>query len=149
MEWEILEHRYTEKTNDWFASVILIAGSLVAVEFLFNNFLLIILTVVGTFAFLLLAVRRPELMHVEVASSGVHAGNILYPYVSLDGFAIVEYPTERKLFLESNRHLMPLIVIPVPDDINSDLLRDTLAQYLPEKELHESLPHLLFERLGF
>ncbi|MEK7118822.1 MAG: hypothetical protein AAB869_04385 [Patescibacteria group bacterium] len=149
MEWETLEHSYTEKTNDWFASVILIAGALVAVEFLFKNFLLIILTIVGTFAFLLLAVRRPELMHVEVTGSGVRAGNTLYPYVSLDGFAIVEYSTERKLLLESNRHLMPLIVIPVSDGINHDELHDLLAQYLPDKELHESLPHLLFERLGF
>lgn len=149
MEWETLEHRYTEKTNDWFASVILITGSLVAVEFLFNNFLLITLTFVGTFAFLLLAVRRPELMHVEVRSSGVRMGNILYPYVSLDGFAVAEYAEEKKLLLESNRHLMPLIVIPIPDTIHQDELRDLLAQYLPEKELHESLPHLLFERLGF
>jgi hypothetical protein len=149
MEWETLEHRYTEKTNDWFASVVLITGALVAVEFLFNNFLLITLTVVGTFAFLLLAVRRPDLVHVEIRSSGVRMGNTLYPYVSLDGFAVAEYPAERKLLLESNRSLMPLIVIPVPDEIHPDELRDLLAQYLPEKELHESLPHLLFERLGF
>lgn len=149
MEWEILEHRYTEKTNDWYASVILIAGALVAIEFLLNNFLLITLTVIGTFAFLLLAVRRPELMHVEVRNSGIRAGNILYPYVSLDGFAIGEYKEGRRLLLESNRRLMPLVVIPVSDDVSADELRDLLAQYLPEKELHESLPHLLFERLGF
>lgn len=149
MDWETLEHRYIEKTNDWFASVILIAGSLVAVEFLFNNFLLIALTVIGTFAFLLLAVRRPALMHVEVRSSGIRAGNTLYPFVSLDGFAIAEYPMEKKLLLESNRNLMPLIVIPIPDEIEQDELRDLIAEYLPEKELHESLPHLLFERLGF
>ncbi|OGZ05788.1 MAG: hypothetical protein A2942_00830 [Candidatus Lloydbacteria bacterium RIFCSPLOWO2_01_FULL_50_20] len=149
MEWETLEHKYTEKTNDWYASVILITGSLVAVEFLFNNFLLITLTVVGTFAFLLLAVRRPELVSVEVRSSGIRMGNTLYPYVSLDGFAITEHGEERKLLLESNRHLLPLIVVPISDEIYADELRDLLAQYLPEKELHESLPHLLFERLGF
>ena len=40
MEWDALEHSYTEKTNDWYASAILIAGSLIAVEFLMNNFLL-------------------------------------------------------------------------------------------------------------
>jgi len=149
MEWEILEHSHSEKTNDWYASVILIAGALVALEFLFNNFLLITLTIIGTFAFLLLAVRRPELIHVEIRTSGIRAGNTLYPYVSLDGFAIAEYPGERNLLLESNRHLMPLIVIPVPNKVHSDELRDLLAQYLPEKELHESLPHILFKRLGF
>ena len=149
MEWETLEHRYTEKTNDWFASVILIAGSLIAVEFLFNNFLLIMLIAIGTFTFLLLSVRRPEMVHVEVRSSGIRVGNKLHPYVSLDGFSIVQYAEERKLLLESNRHLMPLIIVPIRSDVDHDELHDLLSQYLPEKELHESLPHLLFERLGF
>lgn len=149
MEWETLEHSYSKKTNDWYASVILIAGALVAVEFLFNNFLLITLTIVATFALLVLAVRRPELIHVEVRNNGIRVGNTLYPYVSLDGFTIARYHEEERLLLESNRHFMPLIVIPVADTIHPDDLRDLLAQYLPEKELHESLPHLLFERLGF
>ncbi|MDO8520543.1 MAG: hypothetical protein Q7S52_00315 [bacterium] len=149
MQWETLEHQYKEKTNDWYASVIIIAGALIAIEFFLNNFLLITLTVVGTIAFLLLAVRRPELMHVEVGGRGVRAGNILYPYSSLDGFAIAEYPHERRLLLESNRHFLPLIVIPIPDEVATDDIHDTLVQYLPEKELHESFPHLLFERLGF
>lgn len=149
MQWETPEHRHNEKTNDWYASVVLIAGALVAVEFLLNDFLLIALIVIGTFAFLLLAARRPEVIHVEIGKTGVRAGNVLYPYTSLDGFAIAEYPAERKLLLESNRHIMPLIVIPVPETVNHDELHDTLVQYLPQKELHESLPHLLFERLGF
>ncbi|OGZ04899.1 MAG: hypothetical protein A3C93_03825 [Candidatus Lloydbacteria bacterium RIFCSPHIGHO2_02_FULL_54_17] len=149
MQWETPEHQYKEKTNDWYASVILIAGALIAVEFLLNNFLLITLTVIGTIAFLLLAARRPELMHVEIGSSGVRTGNLLHPYTSLDGFTIAEYAHEHRLLLESNRHFLPLIVIPIPDTVNSDDVRNDIAEYLPEKELHESLPHLLFERLGF
>jgi hypothetical protein len=149
MEWETLEHSYSQKTNDWYASVILITGAIVAVEFLFNNFLLITLTVVATFALLLLAVRRPEVMHVEIRNNGIRVGNMLYPYVSLDGFTIARYHDEERLLLASNRRFMPLIVIPIADTVEPDELRDLLAQYLPEKELHESLPHLLFERLGF
>src|SRR3989338_8773772 len=132
MEWETLEHSYSKKTNDWYASVILIAGALVAVEFLFNNFLLITLTIVATFALLVLAVRRPELIHVEVRNNGIRAGNTLYPYVSLDGFTIARHHEEERLLLESNRHFMPLIVIPVADTVPIDELRDLLAQYLPE-----------------
>ncbi len=149
MQWETPEHRFKEKTNDWYASVILIAGALVAIEFLVNNFLLITLTMVGTAAFLLLAARRPELVHVEIGKGGIRIGNILHPYTSLDGFAVAEYADERRLLLESNRHFLPLIVVPIPDTVNSDDVRGEIAQYLPETELHESLPHLLFERLGF
>lgn len=149
MEWATLEHFYSEKTNDWYASVILIAGSLVAVEFLSNNFLLITLTVVATVTFILLAARRPEMMHVAITKTGIRAGNLLYSYHSLDAYAIAEYHHETRLLLESNRHIMPLIVIPIPDDVDLDELREALNLYLPEKELHESFAHLLLERFGF
>ncbi len=149
MEWSILEHEYTEKTNDWYASVILIAGALIAVEFLTNNFLLITLTFIGTATFILLSARKPEMMHVEILKKGIHAGNVMYAYHSLDAFAIVEYHHENRLLLESNRHLMPLIVIPIPHDVDPDDIREVLTEYLDEKELHESFAHLLLERLGF
>lgn len=149
MEWETLEHIYQEKTNDWYASVIIIAGSLVAVEFLMNSFILITLTIVATIAFILLAARRPNMMHVEVSPGGVRAGNVLYPFGTLDAFTIVEYPHETRLLLESNRHFMPLIVVPVADEVDTEELREYLVEYLPEKDLHESLPHLLLEQLGF
>ena len=149
MEWDTLEHAYHEKNNDWYASVILIAGALIAVEFLFNNFLLITLTFIASVALILLAARRPELMHVEIRDTGVRAGTLLYPYSSLDGFAIAEYDHARRLLLESNRHVMPLVVIPLPDDLEPEVLRKELSKFIPEKELHESLPHLIFERLGF
>lgn len=114
-----------------------------------NNMILITLTFIGTVAFLLLAARRPEMMHVEIRNNGIRAGNTLYPYSSLDGFAIAEYEHEARLLLESNRHIMPLIVVSLSQEVDLDQMRDLLAQYLPETELHESLPHLLFERLGF
>ena len=149
MEWSTLEHPYTEKTNDWYASVILISGALIAVEFLINNFLLITLTIIATATFILLAARKPEMMHVEIGSQGIRAGNILYSYHSLDAFAVVEYHHETRLLLESNKHIMPLIVIPVPEDVDLEELHTVLGQYLEEKELHESLAHLLLEKLGF
>lgn len=149
MEWDTLEHSYTEKTNDWYASVIIISGSLIAVELLMNNWILIALIMVGTISFLLLAARRPNIMHVTITNKGVRAGNTLYPYSTLDGFAIAEYAHEERLLLESNRHIMPLHVIPIAGDINSDDVREALSHYLPEKDLQESLPHLIFERLGF
>lgn len=149
MQWTTLEHIYDEKTNDWYASVILIAGSLIAVEFLMNNFLLITLTIIATISFILLAARRPDMIDVEIRKTGVRVGDLLYSYNSLDGYAIAEYHHENRLLLESNRHIMPLIVIPIPEDVDLDALREGLNEYLPERELHESFAHLLLERLGF
>ncbi len=151
MEWDTFEHSYTEKTNDWYASVILIAGALIAVEFLFHNYLSIVLTFIATVAVILSAAQRPEMIHVDFRKNGIRAGNILYPYSTLDGFTIIEYSRteERRLLLESTRRMMPLIVIPIAPEIDEEELHEFLAHYVPEKELYESLPHLLFERLGF
>jgi hypothetical protein len=89
------------------------------------------------------------MMRVEIRKTGIREGNILHPYQSLDGFSVVEFHNGHRLLLESNRRLMPLIVIPIPGTIDHEELHDVLAQYLPVKELHESVPHQLMERLGF
>ena len=149
MEWEALEHSYTEKNNDWYASAILISGSLVAVEFLLNNFLLITLTIIATISFLLMAAKKPNLVHVQIRKNGIRIGETLYPYQMLDGFSIIEYTPERRLLLESRRSFMPLIVVHIADDINIEDLHEEIAHYLPERELHESIPQLLMERVGF
>ena len=149
MEWDALEHSYTEKSNDWYASAILIAGSLIAVEFLMNNFLLVTLTFIATITFLLMAARKPEVVHIEIRQNGVRMGSTLYPYQSLDGFSIIDYTPERRLLLESTRTFMPLIVIHIAHDVDIEELHSELVQYVPEKSLHESLPQLLMERLGF
>lgn len=149
MEWDTLEHRYIKKTNDWYASVIVIAGAVIAVEFLVGNFVLIMLTLIGTIAFLLLVARQPNMMHVEIIKKGIRAGNTLYPFSDLDGFAIAEYEHERRLLLESNRQMVPLYIVPIASEIDADNLREVLSEYIPEKDLREPIPYLLFERLGF
>ncbi len=149
MEWQTLEHSYTEKTNDWYASAILISGSLIALEFLFNNFLLITLTIIATITFLLMAAKRPSEVSVRVKKNGIQVGDTLFPYQMLDGFSIIEYTPEKRLLLRSSRTFMPLIVVHIADDVDTEELHDLLTRYLPEQELHESIPQLLMERLGF
>ncbi len=149
MEWKTLEHSYTEKTNDWYASAILISGSLIAVEFLMHQLLLVTLTFVATIAIILLAARRPEVITIEIRKNGIRSGDVFYPYHNFDGFAIMEYFGEPRLLLESNRHFLPLIVIHISHEVDLEDLHELMSHYLPEKELHESFFHLLFEKLGF
>jgi hypothetical protein len=149
MEWESLEHSYTEKTNDWYASAIIIAGALIAVEFMINNFLLVTLTIIATITFLLMAARRPSMMRVQIRKNGIRVGDVLYPYQSLDGFSIIDYTPEKRLLLKSNKKLMPLIVVHIADDIDAEELHEDLSKYLHEIELHESAPQLFMEWIGF
>lgn len=149
MEWEVHEHTYSEKTNDWYAATIVIAGALAALMFYLENYLSIALIVIGTFTFLLLAVRRPELITVKLTNFGVMAGNVTYPFSTLDAFNVVEHASVHKIILESKRFFAPLHIIPIADGIELEEVRDFLADYLPEKEMHEPLAHHIMERLGF
>lgn len=149
MEWDTLEHAHIERTNDWYASMILIAGALIAVEFIFGNFILVILTFVATAALLLMSAQKPEMIRVEITKSGIRAGTLFYPIRTLDGFSVTEHSEGHKLLLESNHRLMPLIVIPIAESVNPEELREFLSNFAPEKELYESLPHQLMEKLGF
>lgn len=149
MEWDVPEYHHQEKNSNWFAAAIVIAGSLIAVEFMFNQFVLIALTVTATAAFLLVAKREPNMMRVEIKKTGIRAGNMFYPFANLDGFAVIDHPHEHKILLESTKAFMPIIVVPIARDIDLEVLHDQLAEFLPVKELREPLGHILFERLGF
>jgi hypothetical protein len=149
MQWEALEHTYTEKTNDWYAAVIVVGGALAALMFYFENYLSVVLVVIGTFAFVLLGSRRPKMIKVTLNNSGIIAGKTVYPYASMDAFNVVEHPREHKIILESKSMFAPLHIIPIANDVDLEAVRDYLAEFLPEKELYEPLAQQLMEHLGF
>lgn len=149
MEWDVPEHLYTEKTNDWYASFIIVSGAIVALEFMFNQWLLITLTIVATIAIVLVVSRKPQMMHVALTSTGIRAGHTFYPWSSLDAFAVVEHPLENKIILESNHRFMPYIYIPIAKDVDLGSVRTELLKHVSEKHLTESPLHLLLERWGF
>lgn len=149
MEWSVEEHTYTEKTNDWYASVLVIAGALAALMFYLKNYLSVVLVVIGTITFLLLAVRRPKTITVKLTNSGVIAGDTTYPYSTLDAFDVFEHEKVHKIILESKHFFAPLHVIPIADGVDLAEVHDFLSQFLPEKQMHEPLSHQILERLGF
>lgn len=149
MQWDVLEHTYTEKSNDWYASVFIIAGALVALMFYLKNYLSVALVIIGTFTFLLLAVRKPEIITVKLTKSGITAGDTTYPYSTLDAFSVYEHENVHKIILESKSFFAPLHVIPIAEGVDLEEVREFLLDYLPEKEMHEPLAHILMERLEF
>jgi hypothetical protein len=149
MEWDVLEHSYVERSNDWKASVIIIAASFVALEIFLHNYLLALLTIIGTGTLVLIAGRKPNLMHVTLGEKGVLAGSVFYPYNTLDAFAVVTHGTHHKILLESRKTIMPLIIIPVPEEVDPEKVHAFLEAYLEDKDLQEPFLHLIMEYFGF
>lgn len=149
MEWDVPEHLYYEKSNDWIAAVLVIAFVLVAAEVFYHSYLLVVLTLIATFTFLLLSVRKPKILRVAITRSGIRAGNTFYPFSSLDAFAVIDHPKEHKILLESAKPYLPLIVIPIADTVDREEIWEALSRNLPSKELREPFSHILFDYLGF
>jgi hypothetical protein len=82
---------------------------------------------------------------------GVRIDNKLFPYATLEAFWVQdnnEHNRVSELLIRSKRTMVPLLVIPL-DGVNTEEVRDFLLYNLLEKEMEESLSHVILESLGF
>jgi hypothetical protein len=149
LEWITPEYRHYEKSREWYAVVGVIVVGLLIGEIIMGDITLIILTILATVAFLLLAMRHPQDLRVEISSGGVRIQGVLHPYPSLHGFAVVESFGGHKLILESTKRFTPYMIVPLAEDVDPHEVRDLLEKKLIEEDLREPLSHIIFERLGF
>lgn len=148
LKWKAREYIHSEKTTDWFWSVGLIALVLIIIAILMENILFALVIIIATIALTLLAVRKPEVIEIEVTQRGIRVDSVLYPYASLDSFWVEDRFFEDKLILKSNKPLTPLIILPV-ENIDPHILQDFLLNYLPEEEHEEPFSQKFMEWLGF
>ncbi|OHA89571.1 MAG: hypothetical protein A3C70_02325 [Candidatus Zambryskibacteria bacterium RIFCSPHIGHO2_02_FULL_43_14] len=149
IEWDAHEYEHKERSPDWFWAVGIIAVSIAIAAIIFGNIILGILILIGAFALSLFASRPPDTLHIIIDEKGITKGKIRYPYSTLESFWIdIEHP-HKKIILRSGKIFMPLIIIPLGDEADTEQLHEKLLHSMPE-EFH-SLPFVerLLEYLGF
>lgn len=151
IEWGAHEHEHQEKTPDWFWALGLITLVGIVASLFFGNPLLAILLLVGGLVMGLFATRRPHYAEFALTQRGVIVENTLYPYQTLDSFWIDDIDAYRppRLLIKSQKIMMPLIVLPIAEDVDPDIVHRYLLQYLMEEECVEPLAHKFMEALGF
>lgn len=149
VSWEALEHHHVEKTGDWFFALAIITVSIIIGALFFGNFLFALLAGLCGLAVSLAASRPPRIITFSVSPRGIRIDDDLYPYTTLQSYHIDEDdPKGPQLLVLSQRHLMPLLVLPIPDDY-IDEIEDILNPRLPEEYLEEPFFMKLLEVLGF
>jgi len=150
IQWKAHEYVHTEKTSEWYWAVglIAVAGSVGAL--LFNNVLFAIFILVAAFVLALLATQKPKHIEFAVTQRGIRIDTTLYPYSTLESFAIDESASNNtpKLILESRKIFAPNLIIPI-EDVDPDDVHDFIANFLPEEDHYEPLTHRVMEWLGF
>lgn len=148
MQWSTPTEHITKKSNDWFASLIVIAGALIFVSVLSGNYIVAFLVLSIAVALIIAHSAPHKGQNVELRTGGIITGNTLTQWETLEAFAIQEYFNIPRLLLLSKKHWIPIISIPISDEVDLEELRDIMGEILPEKDIHEPFLHLLAERFG-
>jgi len=149
VSWEAPEHYQGEKSGDWFFALTIITVSVVIAALFFGNTLFALLCAVGGGVLAIAASRPPRIIPFVISVRGIKVGDELYPYTTLRSFHIDEDdPRGPHLLVLSQKHFMPLLVIPIPEEYIDDI-EDILAPRLADEFLEEPLFQKLLEFLGF
>ena len=147
--WEAPEHHHVEKGNDWYFAVMIIVAALVIVAVLFEDPLFALVIGLAGGALAVSAAKRPSIIPYAVTVRGVKIDDRLYPFSTLESYAINEEDIKGpQLLLKSERKLMPLIVLPIPTN-HIDDIESILKEKLPEEDLEEPLFIKVLELFGF
>jgi hypothetical protein len=149
IEWEELEYEFFEKKSDWFWALGIISISIAVTSVILGNLLFAILILVGSFTLALYAAKKPDIVHYEINQKGVVIEDKLYPYNSLDSFWVDSDREKPKLLVTSKKLLAPHIIIPLNEELDTDMIRDYLLDRVDEEEQRESLSTQIMEYLGF
>lgn len=151
MTWRAFDHIKEKKSSDWFWIVGIVAVAIAVLAIFFNNVLLALLVALATFASFMLAHSAPRTIEYEISRRGIRAGDIIYTFSSLESFWMIdEDGFERdRILLKSHKMFMPLITIPLGNNVNIEEVRECMLEYLPEEEIHEPLSEYIMHLLGF
>jgi hypothetical protein len=147
--WETPEHKHHERSRDWYWALGLGAAALFGLGIYLHDALFAVLVAIATFGVLILALRKPSIITVDITSRGIKMHNQLYPYVTLDSFWLTPTETDRKIIIRSRKKLMTWIVIPVPDHADEHIIREYLLQHMREEEHPIPLVDAIMDRLRF
>jgi hypothetical protein len=151
LEWQALDHIREKKDSDWFWIIGIVAVAIAILAVFFNNVLLALLVLIGTFVIFLAANNPAKMVGHQINRKGVQVGDIIYTYATLESFYVIDEDgfDRDRLILKSRKTFMPLIVIPLGDQIRPDEIREYLLEYLNEEEMYEPTIQRILTRLGF
>jgi len=151
LDWEALDHIREKKSSDWFWIIGIVAVAIAVLAVFFNNILFALLVLIGTFVIFMAANNPAKMVNHQINRKGVQVGDIIYTYATLESFYVIDEDgwDRDRLILKSRKTLMPLIVIPLGDQVRPDEIREYLLEYLNEEEMYEPTIQRILTRIGF
>ncbi len=164
LEWKALEYEEKERAPDWFwaLGVLVVAGAVASI--LFGNFFFALLLVVSGILMAMFSLKKPEMVNYELNRLGLKIQNRIHPYEKIKAFWVEKNPTaeERELhgslpeeavkptlFIKSEGWLMPILSVPIEEEV-ADNIRNIFKNHdVPEEKMKEHFSDSVMEFLGF
>ncbi len=154
LSWSALEYEEKERSKDWFwaLGIIVVTSSIAAI--IFENYFFAALLVLSGILLGFFATKKPEMITYELNNKGLKIGSRLYPYENIKSFWVqldTSGETDLKpiLFVHSDRAFMPILSIPIDENIAVRIHSIFVAKKVEEVEMKEHPSDKIMEVLGF
>ena len=154
LEWSALEYEEKERDKNWFWALGIIVATSAITSIIYGNYFFAALILLGGSLLAFFAIKNPELVNYEINLAGVKIRSRLYPFENIKSFWVQADPEGRTglppmLFIKSERLFMPVISIPITEDMAEDIYYIMTSKNIPEEEMKEHASLKIMESLGF
>ncbi|OHA48651.1 MAG: hypothetical protein A2682_02590 [Candidatus Terrybacteria bacterium RIFCSPHIGHO2_01_FULL_58_15] len=150
LSWEALE--FPERKKDegvWLTRTAMVALPLALTFLLLKNLLGAIVIILGAFAFLLAAFRKPTKVRFHIDDKGIRINEHFHPFTQLVSFWIfTDPPQERIVSIRQKNMLQQNLALPL-GETDPQKVRAALLAHLQEEEQQPSAVDALMRRIGF
>ena len=160
LEWSALEYEETNRSTDWFWALGIIVVTSSIASAIFGNYFFAVLLVLGGALLGYFAVKKPEMVSYELNKRGLKVRNRLYLYDNMQSFWVQTNKAHEAglpaqpflkptLFIKTERVYIPVISIPIPQELAESIHSIQTSKNIPEEEMKEHASHKIMEALGF
>jgi hypothetical protein len=148
IEWSALEYEDKERGRDWYwaLGVIIVTGSIASI--IYGNYFFAGLLILGGILLGFFAMKKPDTIYYELGPKGLRMQNRIYPYESIKSFCI-NTDAHPMFLIHSERFFMPIISIPINEEIGEAIKYVMLEKGIPEEPMNEHSSIKIMDTLGF
>ena len=158
LSWTALEYEEKTRSGDWFWALGIIVVTSCLASIIFGNYFFAALLIISGVLLGFFAIKKPDIVEYELTDRGLKIRNRFYPYENIKSFWVQSHdPLEINrelfkkptLFIHSERIFMPIISIPIDEEISIHIRTIMLSENVAEVEMKEHPSEKIMEALGF
>lgn len=154
LEWSALEYEEKERNADWFWALGIIVVTSAIASLIYGNYFFAILVVLSGILLGFFAIKKPDMVFYELNEKGLKIRTRLYLYENIKSFWVQngssgEVELKPTLFIKSERVFMPIISVPIPNNIALEIRAVMIAKDIPLEEMREHVSEKIMDFLGF